>query len=65
MNGDECGSTGRTWLGVATLLVGTLLAPLDFFIVNLASPSIQDELGGGDLLGRQVVAAYAAPMPSP
>lgn len=51
---------GRTWLGVATLLVGTLLPPLDFFIVNLAIPSIQDELVGGDLLGQQVVAAYAA-----
>ncbi|GAA1859934.1 MFS transporter [Pseudonocardia ailaonensis] len=60
MNGDESASAGRSWLGVATLLVGTLLPPLDFFIVNLAMPSIQDELGGGDLLGRQVVAAYAA-----
>ncbi|MCF7553600.1 MFS transporter [Pseudonocardia sp. WMMC193] len=59
-NGNESGSAGRTWLGVATLLVGTLLPPLDFFIVNLAIPSIRDELGGGDLLGRQVVAAYAA-----
>ncbi|QJY47998.1 MFS transporter [Pseudonocardia broussonetiae] len=60
VNGDESGSSRRTWLGVATLLVGTLLPPLDFFIVNLAIPSIQDELGGGDLLGQQVVAAYAA-----
>lgn len=53
-------SASRTWLGVATLLVGTLLPPLDFFIVNLAIPAMQDDLGGGDLLGRQVVAAYAA-----
>ncbi|WP_225440246.1 MFS transporter [Amycolatopsis eburnea] len=45
---------------MATLLAGTLLPPLDFFIVNLAIPSIQDDLGGGDILGQQVVAGYAA-----
>ncbi len=50
----------RTWLGVVTLLAGTLLPPLDFFIVNLAIPSIQDDLGGGDILGQQIVAGYAA-----
>lgn len=50
----------RTWVGVATLLAGTLLPPLDFFIVNLAIPSIQDDLGGGDILGQQIVASYAA-----
>ncbi|MGW5722573.1 MFS transporter [Amycolatopsis sp. NPDC003865] len=50
----------RTWVGVVTLLAGTLLPPLDFFIVNLAIPSIQDDLGGGDLLGQQIVASYAA-----
>ncbi len=47
-------------MGVVTLLAGTLLPPLDFFIVNLAIPSIQDDLGGGDLLGQQIVAGYAA-----
>lgn len=52
--------SARTWLGVGTLLGGTLLPPLDFFIVNLAIPSIQDDLGGGDILGQQVVASYAA-----
>ncbi|WP_254896747.1 MFS transporter [Amycolatopsis sp. Hca4] len=50
----------RTWVGVVTLLAGTLLPPLDFFVVNLAIPSIQDDLGGGDLLGQQIVAGYAA-----
>lgn len=50
----------RTWVGVVTLLAGTLLPPLDFFIVNLAIPSIQDDLGGGDILGQQIVAGYAA-----
>ncbi|WP_290056620.1 MFS transporter [Amycolatopsis solani] len=50
----------RTWVGVVTLLAGTLLPPLDFFIVNLAIPSIQDDLGGGDILGQQIVASYAA-----
>ncbi|WP_236795495.1 MFS transporter [Amycolatopsis sp. GM8] len=47
-------------MGVVTLLAGTLLPPLDFFIVNLAIPSIQDDLGGGDSLGQQIVASYAA-----
>ncbi|MGC5562078.1 MFS transporter [Streptomyces sp. FR-108] len=45
---------------MVTLLAGTLLPPLDFFIVNLAIPSIQDDLGGGDTLGQQIVASYAA-----
>lgn len=53
-------SSGRLWLGVATLLAGTLLPPLDFFIVNLAIPSIQADLGGSEVLGQQIVAAYAA-----
>ena len=53
-------TSARTWVGVATLLGGTLLPPLDFFIVNLAIPSIQDDLGGGDILGQQIVASYAA-----
>ncbi|MFE0419644.1 MFS transporter [Streptomyces tendae] len=53
-------TSARTWLGVVTLLAGTLLPPLDFFIVNLAIPSIQDDLGGGDILGQQIVASYAA-----
>lgn len=60
MSVTESGRDRRMWVGVATLLAGTLLPPLDFFIVNLAIPSIQDELGGGDMLGQQVVAAYAA-----
>lgn len=53
-------TSARTWVGVITLLAGTLLPPLDFFIVNLAIPSIQDDLGGGDILGQQIVASYAA-----
>jgi MFS family permease len=53
-------TSARTWVGVVTLLAGTLLPPLDFFVVNLAIPSIQDDLGGGDILGRQIVASYAA-----
>lgn len=53
-------TSARTWVGVVTLLAGTLLPPLDFFIVNLAIPSIQDDLGGGAILGQQIVASYAA-----
>lgn len=58
--GAGSAASSRVWLGIATLLAGTLLPPLDFFIVNLAIPSIQHDLGGGDMLGQQVVASYAA-----
>ena len=34
----------RRWAALAVLLVGAFLAPLDFFIVNVAMPSIASGL---------------------
>jgi len=34
----------QRWLALAVLLTGTLLPPLDFFIVNVALPAIRSDL---------------------
>lgn len=50
----------RRWLMFAILLVGAFLPPLDFFIVNVALPSIQDELGATSSSEQLVISSYAA-----
>lgn len=50
----------RRWLMFAILLVGAFLPPLDFFIVNVALPSIQDELGTASSAEQLVISSYAA-----
>ncbi len=47
-------------LGLATLLLGLLMAIVDFFIVNIALPSIATELGAGPADLELVVAGYGA-----
>ena len=42
------------------LLVGAFLPPLDFFIVNVALPSIRGELGASSSAEQLVISAYAA-----
>ena len=42
------------------LLVGGFLPPLDFYIVNLALPSIRRELGAGDDVIQLVMSGFAA-----
>lgn len=42
------------------LLVGAFLPPLDFFIVNVALPSIQADLGTSASAEQMVISAYAA-----
>lgn len=49
----------RRWLMFAVLLVGAFLPPLDFFIVNVALPSIQEDLGTGASAEQLVISAYA------
>ncbi|WP_313364167.1 MFS transporter, partial [Pseudomonas sp.] len=49
----------RRWLMFAILLVGAFLPPLDFFIVNVALPSIQADLGTGPSAEQLVIASYA------
>ncbi|RYG89240.1 MAG: MFS transporter [Alphaproteobacteria bacterium] len=42
------------------LLVGSFLPPLDFFIVNVALPSIQADLGSSAAAEQMVISSYAA-----
>lgn len=50
----------RRWLALCVLLAGTLLPPLDFFIVNVALPAIQTDLQATPSLAQLVVSVYAA-----
>jgi EmrB/QacA subfamily drug resistance transporter len=49
----------RRWLMLAVILCATLMAGLDLFIVNVAMPSIQQELHASFAEVQLVVAAYA------
>ncbi|WP_186034797.1 MFS transporter [Burkholderia gladioli] len=50
----------RRWAMFSILLVGAFLPPLDFFIVNVALPSIQGELGTSSSAEQLVISSYAA-----
>ncbi|MEM5313387.1 MFS transporter [Paraburkholderia sp. JHI869] len=50
----------RTWSALTVLLMGTLLPPLDFFIVNVALPSMQTDLHASAAIAQLVISAYAA-----
>jgi EmrB/QacA subfamily drug resistance transporter len=50
----------RRGLALAVLFVGAFLAPLDYFIVNLALPSIHTGLNATDAQLQLVVSAYAS-----
>lgn len=50
----------RRWAMFAVLLAGSFLPPLDFFIVNVALPSIQQELGASNSAEQLVISCYAA-----
>lgn len=49
----------RRWAALAVLLVGTLLPPLDFFIVNVALPNIRAQLHASADVAQLVVSVYA------
>ncbi|WGS52984.1 MFS transporter [Paraburkholderia sp. D15] len=51
---------GHQGLALAVLFVGAFLAPLDYFIVNLALPSIHTGLNATDAQLQLVVSAYAS-----
>jgi len=57
---QETSSDSRRWLAFAVLLVGAFLPPLDFFIVNVALPSIQGDLGTSAAELQLVISGYAA-----
>src|SRR5260370_40941990 len=47
------------WAALAVLLTGAFLAPLDFFIVNVAMPSITTGLGATAADVQLVISGYA------
>lgn len=49
----------KRWFMFVILLVGAFLPPLDFFIVNVALPSIQNDLGTGSSAEQLVISSYA------
>src|SRR5580698_2412631 len=49
----------RRWAALGVLLVGAFLAPLDFFIVNVAMPSISSGLGASPADIQLVISGYA------
>jgi EmrB/QacA subfamily drug resistance transporter len=49
----------RRWLPLPIVLAGTFMVVLDFFIVNVALPSMQADLHAGDSAVEWVVAGYA------
>lgn len=51
--------TPRRWAMFAVLLVGAFLPPLDFFIINVALPSIRDDLAATAAAEQLVISAYA------
>lgn len=50
----------RRWAMFVVLLVGAFLPPLDFFIVNVALPSIREGLGASSSAEQLVISSYAA-----
>ncbi|WP_411887920.1 MFS transporter [Hydrocarboniphaga effusa] len=49
----------RRWIALVVLLTGTLLPPLDFFIVNVALPAIREDLRASPDVSQLVVSVYA------
>ena len=50
----------RRWMALVILLGGSFLPPLDFFIVNIAMPSIRAGLHAAPATVQLVISAYAA-----
>ena len=50
----------RRWAALFVMLAGSLMSPLDFFIINVALPSIRDSLGASSSSVQMVLSAYAA-----
>lgn len=49
----------RTWLGLAVVLSATFMALFDFFVVNVAAPSMQRDLHASSAAIELVVGGYA------
>lgn len=57
---DEIPPEPRRWAMFVLLLIGAFLPPLDFFIVNVALPSIKRDLGASASAEQLVISSYAA-----
>src|SRR5271156_1453775 len=55
---ETAGLDPRRWRALPVLLIGSFLAFLDFFIVNIALPAMQTDLGARPAQLQLVVAAY-------
>ncbi len=53
-------SPAARWAAFLVLLVGGFLPPLDFFVVNVALPSVRDALGASPAQVQLVISGYAA-----
>jgi EmrB/QacA subfamily drug resistance transporter len=60
MNTHDAAGDPRRWLALPVLLTGAFLPPLDFFIVNVALPSIRSALHASAAQLQFVISAYAA-----
>ncbi|HKT28841.1 MFS transporter [Dyella sp.] len=60
MNTHDAAGDPRRWLALPVLLAGAFLPPLDFFIVNVALPSIRTALHTSAAQLQFVISAYAA-----
>ena len=60
MNTHDAAGDPRRWLALSVLLAGAFLPPLDFFIVNVALPSIRAALHSSAAQLQFVISAYAA-----
>ncbi|MGB7020302.1 MAG: MFS transporter, partial [Xanthobacteraceae bacterium] len=55
---EAAGLDARRWWALPVILIGSFLAFLDFFIVNIALPTMQTDLGARPAQLQLVVAAY-------
>jgi len=56
---DEGASDPRRWVALIVLLAGAFLPPLDFFIVNVALPSIRADFQASAAVVQLIVSGYA------
>src|SRR5215470_9726457 len=52
-------ASGPSWSALTVLMIGTFMFVLDFFIVNVALPAIQQGLRAGEGAIEWIVAGYA------
>lgn len=59
IHSNPAATDSRRWAALAVLLTGTLLPPLDFFIVNVTLPNIRSDLHASADVAQLVVSVYA------